>query len=128
MGTCADVREGAIRVEDGASFSVGGAMVNQGAIELVSYGDATRLIVSVDATLSGDGAVTLSDHAGSQIMADKGATVPLTNHDTRISGAAMIGGGLRSVRRRGRRSPGSTTKGRGNQLRNAHRRYRRRQP
>ena len=81
---------------NGVALTVGGNISNAGTITLGSVGNATELIVGTSAggqniTLSGGGAVTMSNNAANYIFGGAG-TDTLTNEET-ISGAGNIGNG-----------------------------------
>jgi hypothetical protein len=83
---------GIFDINDNASLTVLGSIVNSGTISLLSSGDATRFIVgSSTATLSGGGTILLSD-ASSNLLYGAATTDTLTNLDNTITGAGALGG------------------------------------
>ena len=80
-------------IADNSAVTIAGATTNAGQITLISTGDRTRLTFGLQTTpspvtLSGGGAVSLSDNANNSIFIDNDAS--LDNVDNTISGAGAI--------------------------------------
>jgi hypothetical protein len=103
-GTGGGQNAGTISIGDGASLAVGGTVDNAGVIALNSDGDASRLVILSDTTLTGDGQVTLTGEGANSILAAKGENVTLVNEDNTISGGGVIdtrsGGGKLTLNNR----------------------------
>ena len=85
--------QGAVTVANNTSLNVSGTIDNTGTISLSSAGNGTDLVMATGgATLSGGGAVTLSDNSQNYIVGTA-ATDTLTNTDNTISGAGQLGNG-----------------------------------
>ncbi len=81
---------GAITIGSNATLTLHGAVTNTGSINLANFANFADLVVGVGGlTLTGGGAVTLSENAGNLIVGGVGDT--LTNVDNTISGAGFIG-------------------------------------
>ena len=78
-------------VTTNAWLKIEGTIDNTGVIAVQSNGYDTRLIMGANTTLTGDGAVTLTDNSNNSIIG-AAATTTLTNGDT-ISGAGNLGDG-----------------------------------
>ena len=85
--------QAAVKIVNNTSLSLQGAINNTGAISLLSAGNITELkTTALNTTLSGAGAVTLSDNSQNYIYgATAGST--LTNVNNTISGAGQLGSG-----------------------------------
>ncbi|MEP6967709.1 MAG: hypothetical protein ABI906_06490, partial [Pseudomonadota bacterium] len=81
---------GAIDIGADSSLTLHGAVTNTGSINLANIANFADLVVGVGGlTLTGGGAVTLSENARNLILGGAGDT--LTNVDNTISGAGFIG-------------------------------------
>jgi len=58
-----------VTVVDDSTLTLTGAITNHGTLALDSSGDATTLAIGANVTLTGGGALTLSDFAENQIVA-----------------------------------------------------------
>jgi hypothetical protein len=82
---------GALHVVNDQFLTIGGSLVNQGTLFMDSVGNDTRIIASGSVTLTGTGAVHLSDNPNNLIGGGGGSV--LTNLDNTISGSGQIGDG-----------------------------------
>jgi hypothetical protein len=89
--------QGAVSVNDAAWLTLQGTIGNSGAIDVLSSNDTTVLQVgAANATLTGGGAVTLSDNSNNYIQGVAAGDV-LDNVDNTISGAGQFGNGQMTV-------------------------------
>jgi hypothetical protein len=86
-GTGTGANAGAIIVENGAFFTVGGTVKNSGIITLNGAG---QLTLNRDTILQGGGKITLSGNGFQNNISSNGAAA-LTNVDNTISGTGIIG-------------------------------------
>ena len=83
--------KGLVSIDDNASLTLQGSVINSGTLSLVSLGNSVALIVgSGGLTLSGKGQVILDDSTANSIGAGTAAAT-LTNIDNTISGAGLLG-------------------------------------
>jgi fibronectin-binding autotransporter adhesin len=84
--------QGLVVVDDAETLSLAGSIANSGTIKVDSLGsgNATTFAVAKNTTLSGKGAVVLTDFSFNQIVGGGSATT-LTNVDNTISGSGTIG-------------------------------------
>ena len=91
-GTGVGVDLGTIKVQNGATFDVGGIFANSGTIALSATSSTTTLgITSAGMTMSG-GHITLTADANNVIAAN-GGSATFTNEGGTITGAGAIGNG-----------------------------------
>ncbi len=84
---------GTFYVTNNASLSVLGTLINTGAVDLLSTNATTELTIGTPTvTLTGGGAVTLSDNGNNYIFGSVAADV-LDNVNNTISGAGQLGDG-----------------------------------
>jgi VCBS repeat-containing protein len=84
------VNAGAIDVDNNSNFTVGGAVDNTGSILLASVGNLTDLIIGANTTLTGGGAIVLTDNGANRLYG-AAASDTLTNVDNIISGSGQLG-------------------------------------
>jgi hypothetical protein len=92
-GTALGANHGTIAVNDLGTLQIGGTFNNPGEITLNLLGNPTILQMTRNTTLSGGGAVVMTDSFGNFIGSPNYNNSTLTNVDNTISGAGSIGGG-----------------------------------
>lgn len=92
---------GTVQAPNNNSLTLQGSIVNTGNISINSVGNATRLLVNGNVTLSGAGTVTLADNSQNFIQGAVTGTEVLTNAST-IQGSGTIGNGAMGLVTTGR--------------------------
>ena len=85
---------------DGSSTTLAGTITNNGSMQLNSTGSPTQLLISGNVTLTGSGALTLSNNANNVIAGASAGNEVLTNTST-IQGAGNIGNSFMGLMNKG---------------------------
>ena len=86
---------GTVVVQNNGALTVANAVANDGSIQLAGAGNYTALLIRGATTLSGAGALTLTDN-GANLVSSTGSAATLTNAET-IQGAGQLGAGDASL-------------------------------